>query len=90
MTDFSGLSDFVDVTITRVSTGEVASALALNACLNGDTQRVRPDAPARSPYPWGCPWNPYTLGSVMGIEAGYSSSLADWGSRSACAPASTT
>lgn len=75
MTDFSGFRDFVDVSITRVRDGKEVSELQVNGCLNGDAQRIRPDAPARSPYPWGCPWNPYNLGSVMGVEAGYASSL---------------
>ena len=75
METFSGLPDFVDIEVRKVSTGTVVESWQQSACLNGYAQRVRPDAPARSPYPWGCPWNPYTLGSVMGIEAGYSSSL---------------
>ena len=75
METFSGLADFVDIEVRKVSTGAMVESWQQTACLNGSAQRVRPDAPARSPYPWGCPWNPYTVGSVMGIEAGYSSSL---------------
>ena len=32
---------------------------------------MRPDAPARSPYPCGCSYNPFTLGSVQGIQEGW-------------------
>lgn len=75
MTSFSGLADFLHITITRVSTGKVAAEWDQGACLNGYSQRVSPDAPPRSPYPYSCPWNPYTLGSVMGIQAGHASSV---------------
>lgn len=75
METFAGLTGFLDVEVRRAATGELVQEWQQTACLNGNSQRVRPDAPARSPYPWGCPWNPYTVGSVMGIEAGYSSSL---------------
>lgn len=76
MNDFSGLADFLETTITRVSTGEVAFERSFDACLNGDSQRITPDGPARSGYPWGCPWNPYTVGSVMGVQGGHASTLA--------------
>lgn len=69
---FSGLTDFVDLTVTRVSDSEVVRRMSIDSCLNGVSTRTRPDAPARSPYPWGCPWHPYTVGSVMGIQAGWS------------------
>jgi hypothetical protein len=44
-------------------------------CLNSSGDRVRPDAPAFSPYPQYCFANPYSLGSVQGVEAGWSASL---------------
>jgi len=72
MEDFSGLNDFIDITVTRASDGEVIKSKSVDSCFNGYTARTRPDAPSRSPYPWGCPWNPYTVGSVMGIQAGWS------------------
>ncbi len=75
MKDFSGLKKFTRLTITDVDTGEVVKARHVPGCLNGESQRIHPDAPARSPYSWGCPWNPYTLGSVMGIQEGWSNSL---------------
>jgi len=79
MPDFSGLAGFADITVRRVRDGKRAARLELDTCLNGYAQRARPDAPAHSPYPTGCPWNPYTLGSVMGIQAGYATPLTqDW------------
>ncbi len=82
MESFSGLDGFVELTVTRVSDGEVVKRMAIDSCFNGASARTRPDAPARSPYPWGCPWNPYTVGSVMGIQAGWSTPLfAEYGRR---------
>ena len=75
MKDFSGLKKFTHLTITDVATGEVVKARYVPGCLNGNSQRIHPDAPARSPYPWSCPWNPYTTGSVMGIQGGWSNSV---------------
>jgi hypothetical protein len=75
MKDFGGLKKFTHLTITSVATGEVVKARNVPGCLNGDSQRIHPDAPARSPYPWSCPWNPYTVGSVMGIQEGWSNSV---------------
>lgn len=71
MQSFAGLTDFLSIEVTKVSTGRTVAGWQQDACLNGDSQRVAPDAPARSPYPWGCPWNPYTVGSVMGVEGGH-------------------
>lgn len=80
MSTFAGLDGFADISVTRVSDGEVVTGWTHTTCLNGYAQRVDPSAPASSPYPDRCPWNPYTLGSVMGIERGYSTTLLDpWG-----------
>jgi hypothetical protein len=73
--DFDGLDRFLKVTVRRAGGTEVLKRWRQGACLNGETQRVRPEAPARSRFPVGCPWNPYTLGSVMGVEGGYASSI---------------
>ena len=64
--------EMFDLTVTRVASGELVKQKSIDSCFNGFSARTRPDAPARSPYPWGCPWNPYTVGSVMGIQAGWS------------------
>ncbi|QZY30238.1 lysyl oxidase family protein [Nocardioides coralli] len=75
MPTFSGLSSFAQVSVANRD-GKVIRRFDAPACLNGyDVQRVHPSAPAESPYPHGCPWNPYTLGSVMGIQTGWSSPL---------------
>jgi hypothetical protein len=75
MTDFGGFPGFIDVSISRARDGKPMTEMELEGCLNGESQRIRPDAPARSPYPWGCPWNPYNLGSVMGVQSGYATAL---------------
>jgi hypothetical protein len=76
MSSFSGLDDFVTIQVRRVSTGKKVQTLHQAGCFNGYApQRVDPDGPARSPYPTGCPFNPYTRGSVMGIQAHYSTPL---------------
>lgn len=73
MSDFNGLDRFVRLTVTRVRSGEVVKTMSPDGCFNGyNSIRTRPDAPSRTPYPYGCPWNPYTVGSVMGIQAGWS------------------
>jgi len=75
--EFRGLKKFAHLKITRVRTGRVMVDRSVRVCLNGAAQRIHPDAPARSPYPWGCPWNSYTVGSVMGIQSGWSISMID-------------
>ncbi|MER7048543.1 lysyl oxidase family protein [Streptomyces jumonjinensis] len=70
--DFSGLPDFVDVKITDPA-GKTVLKTSQNFCPNNASGRVRPDAPATSKYPGGCPTNPFTLGSVWGVEEGWAS-----------------
>ncbi|QCW52238.1 hypothetical protein FE634_20685 [Nocardioides dongxiaopingii] len=71
-TSFNGLDDFLAVKVVDARTGEPVMFRTKDACLNSDGQRVRPDAAARSPYPAYCFSNPYSLGSVQGIQAGWS------------------
>jgi hypothetical protein len=75
MTDFSGLERFVTLTIDPKKKGEETQTVTRKACLNGYTERVSPDAPATSPYPVGCWYNPFSLGSVQGIQAGWASPI---------------
>jgi lysyl oxidase len=75
MTDFSGLERFVTLTIDPKKKGEDTQTLMRKACLNGYAERVRPDAPATSPYPVGCWYNPFSLGSVQGIQTGWASPI---------------
>lgn len=70
MKDFNSIRRFVTLTITPAN-GDPARSVNRKACLNGWSERVRPDAPPRSPYPRGCWYNPYSLGSVQGIQAGW-------------------
>jgi Lysyl oxidase len=78
--NFQGLPDFYRVVVRRPD-GSVAARLRRPFCPGGNGARLRADAPARSPYPrWSsCPWNPYTLGSVAGIQAGWGVGDEDFG-----------
>lgn len=69
MRDFSGLADFLRLTITPARGKTVT--LQRKACLSGWSERVDPAAAATSPYPSGCWNNPFSLGSVQGIQAGW-------------------
>ncbi|WP_395657734.1 lysyl oxidase family protein [Nocardioides sp.] len=71
MSTFSGLDKFVKITVDPKKKGEKTFSLVRPGCLNSYSERVRPDAPARSPYPVGCWYNPYSLGSVQGIQTGW-------------------
>ncbi|MFF9148254.1 lysyl oxidase family protein [Streptomyces sp. NPDC055051] len=68
--DFSGLPGFAEVTVTDKN-GKVVFTRAESFCPNNASGRVRPDAPATSKYPESCPTNPFTLGSVWGVEKGW-------------------
>ncbi|MCB0896118.1 MAG: hypothetical protein H6529_19320 [Nocardioides sp.] len=71
MSTFSGLDRFLKITINPKKPGQKDLTMVRKGCLNGYSERVRPDAPARSPYPVGCWYNPYSLGSVQGIQTGW-------------------
>ncbi len=75
MSDFNALDSFVRVSVKNLATGKKLKSRTMDVCLNGQGQRIRPDAPARSPYPQYCFANPYSLGSVQGIQAGWSNPL---------------
>ena len=78
MTTFAGLNRFLKVSVKNVATGKVDTKWK-NACLNSyEAHRSRPDAPATNPYPYDCPYNSYTLGSVQGIERGWTSDVLGW------------
>jgi hypothetical protein len=70
--DFSGLPGFLQVTVKNAA-GEVVSKSKGTFCPNNASGRLRPDAPATSHYPESCPTNPFTLGSVWGVEKGWAS-----------------
>ncbi|MGZ6744757.1 MAG: lysyl oxidase family protein [Nocardioides sp.] len=69
--DLGTIRGFLSLTITPRQ-GE-ARTLHRGACLNSWSERVHPDAPAYSPYPQGCYYNPYSLGSVQGVQDGWAS-----------------
>ena len=74
MQDFSGFKDFLTITVTP----KHGETLTMNpkVCFSSYTaERVRPDAPAESPYPTGCYFNAYSLGSVQGVQEGWASSI---------------
>ncbi|WP_031003408.1 lysyl oxidase family protein [Streptomyces sp. NRRL F-5727] len=68
--DFSGLPGFAEITVTDKN-GKVVVKRAESFCPNNASGRIRPDAPATSKYPESCPTNPFTLGSVWGVEKGW-------------------
>ncbi|MYV69791.1 protein-lysine 6-oxidase, partial [Streptomyces sp. SID2131] len=70
--DFSGLPGFAEITLTDKAGKKVLSR-AESFCPNNASGRIRPDAPATSKYPESCPTNPFTLGSVWGVEKGWAS-----------------
>jgi lysyl oxidase len=73
--DFTGLADFSRTTF-RTSSGKVVSTTTSAFCPNAyETVRRSPKAPATSPYPQSCDSNPYSLGAVWGLQAGYAVSL---------------
>src|SRR5690606_33920921 len=73
MTDFSGLRDFLRLTIKP--THGKALVTHQKVCFNGWSERVRPNAEASSPYPSGCWSNPFSLGSVQGVQTGWATTL---------------
>jgi hypothetical protein len=70
--DFSGLPGFAEITIIDAA-GKTVLTRSEAFCPNNASGRVRPDAPAKSKYPESCPVNPFTLGSVWGVEKGWAS-----------------
>jgi hypothetical protein len=74
MQSFRGLSNFMTIKI-RNSAGKLVYDKTRTLCLNGPSERLNPSAPARSPYPNFCPSNPFTKGSVQGIERGWANSF---------------
>ena len=48
---------------------------SLDACLSSTGERIDPAAAPTSPYPRWCPYNPYTVGSLMGVQKGWASNV---------------
>ena len=70
--DFSGLTGFLEVSIKNAAGVEVRKTQGA-FCPGNASGRLRPDAPATSHYPESCSTNPFTLGSVWGVEKGWAS-----------------
>lgn len=79
--DFSGLPGLLRISMTDAEGERVGRTKQLDACLNGDSVRIQPEGKAANAYPWGCPWNPFTLGSVQGIQDGYATRIETWAPR---------
>ncbi len=76
--DFAGLPEFLEVTYTKQD-GSLTRTQTVPGCLNGPTSRRSPDAAAFSPYPRWCPYGLYNLGSVQGIQGGWSTNISGYG-----------
>lgn len=78
VTSFSGFEDFTTITV-RDASGAVRHDDSTTWCPNSlAAVRSRPDAPSRNPYPFDCGFqgfgnggNPFLLGGVWGVQAGY-------------------
>ncbi|WP_060883933.1 lysyl oxidase family protein, partial [Streptomyces caniscabiei] len=68
--DFSGLKGFLEMSIKNAAGEEVLKS-ENTFCPNNASGRIRPDAPDLNHYPQSCSTNPWTLGSVWGIEKGW-------------------
>ncbi|WP_045742751.1 lysyl oxidase family protein [Actinoplanes rectilineatus] len=78
--DFTGLKDFTTITI-KDKAGKTVTSYQTSFCGNSySTGRTRRDAPATSPYPADCGGyspNPFRLGAVWGVQAGWDSAVDD-------------
>ncbi|MFF7388638.1 lysyl oxidase family protein [Streptomyces scabiei] len=75
--DFSGLTGFLEMSIKNAAGEEVLKS-AGTFCPNNASGRIRPDAPSTNHYPQSCSTNPWTLGSVWGIEKGWATNTTAW------------
>ncbi|MEV6487954.1 lysyl oxidase family protein [Actinoplanes sp. NPDC051633] len=77
VSSFDGFSDFTSITI-RDTAGAVLRDYTTPWCPNSyNSVRTRPDAPATTPYPQDCGWlgNPFYIGSVWGVQAGWNAPI---------------
>lgn len=73
MTTLGSVQDFVTVSFRKK--GAARTTVTRDACLGSTSERVRPDAVATSDYPRSCTYNPYSLGAVQGVQAGWATPL---------------
>ena len=81
--DFRGLQDFLHLRV-RDADGHLVVDRTKDYCVRGQGVRTYPEAPDTSPYPsgFGCRFHPFTLGSVMGIQAGWGApAFGEYGTR---------
>jgi Lysyl oxidase len=74
--NFAYLDGFLHLTLTDVA-GQQVRSVDQDFCPDGYAVRLRPDGADTSPYPVGCPRNPFILGYVWGIQAGWGASTHD-------------
>src|SRR4051794_28581211 len=78
VTDLSGLKDFTAISIADEAGAAVKNYQTAFCANSGGPARTRPAAPATNPYPTQCgDYNPFTLGAVWGIQAGWHASVPD-------------
>lgn len=68
------LDGFVHARFVSATTGRKVNK-QLAGCLGEDSYRFSPDGAFKSPYPRGCYYNPYAIGAVQGIPAGWRASV---------------
>lgn len=68
--DFGGFTDFFHLRLTDIA-GNTVLDLDQDFCPGGHPVRLRSHGPEASPYPPSCPTNPFTLGTVWGVQAGW-------------------
>ncbi len=73
--DFSGIDGFIVLDVRRAGRTTPVIHRKVDACLNSTGERIQPTAAPTSPYPRYCPYHPYTVGSVMGVQQGWASNV---------------
>ncbi len=69
---FNGLARFGSTQLLRSSGTPLGQPTYATTCLNGDRSRISPSAPATSAYPpFSCFGNPFPLGGLSGVDAGW-------------------
>jgi len=73
---FFGLRRFLRITIRNTSGKKVGSALTTFCPGDFSQQRSGPNAPPRSPFPFGCFGNPFQISTVWGLQRGWGADAA--------------
>jgi hypothetical protein len=71
VTDWNGLPRFLSIRVFDDSGAQVARRQVTFCPDTYDQQRVSPDGPATASFPQSCSANPFTLGTVWGIDDGW-------------------